>query len=363
MAINRRQFLQYSASIGASLSIGNLFSCAHTKGAIEKDKTILSGIRIIDAHAHPNQFFAENIRQPDNSSTIGQMRAFGMEASVFSAVGDLKFRRPDLSSVDTMSQLRRAKQLIWGRAKLVLKSADVPTYLKPGDPPGAILGIEGGNELHGNLNKVDKFYRAGVRVITLIHYGINEIGDNMSLSPKHMGLTDFGRKVVERMQSLGMVVDVAHAHRLTIKEISKISSTPLIDSHTDAGLVSRSRAWQDMELIAKTGGVICTWPLRGFGRDTFNDWAKEIRLMKNRLGIEHVSLGTDGGGTLPKRISGYRDIRNLVDLAISMKDFGLTQDLHKMISQLIWEETSIEFSNIVSVNGQNSFIWNLYYLL
>ena len=69
MAINRRQFLQYSASMGASLAIGNLFSCAHTKGVIEKDQTILSGIRIIDAHAHPNQFFCENIRNIDGSSS------------------------------------------------------------------------------------------------------------------------------------------------------------------------------------------------------------------------------------------------------------------------------------------------------
>ena len=113
------------------------------------------------------------------------MKAFGMEASVFSAVGDLEFLRKSLSSVsipqsvDTMSQLKRAKRFVkWGRVKLVLKSADVPTYLKPGDLPGAILGIEGGDDLNGNLNKVDEFYRAGVRVITLMHYGINEIGEN-----------------------------------------------------------------------------------------------------------------------------------------------------------------------------------------
>ena len=327
MAINRRQFLKYSASIGATLSIGNLFSCAHTPGVIEKDKTILSGIRIIDAHAHPNKFFVENTSRPDNSSTIGKMRAFGMEASVFSTVGDLKFLYPGLSSVDTMSQLGRAKRLVkWGKVKLVLKSADIPTYLKPDDLPGAILGIEGGDDLKGNLNKLDEFYRAGVRIINLMHYRINEIGDIMTSSPKHMGLTDFGRKVVERMQGLGMIVDVAHAHRLTLKQISEISSAPLIDSHTNPGCGRRLRDWEEMELIAKTGGIICTWPLRYPGRETFDDWAGEIRLMKKRLGIEHVGLGTDGGGNLPKRISGYKDIRNLLDLATSMKDFELSQD-------------------------------------
>jgi hypothetical protein len=63
-----------------------------------------------------------------------------------------------------------------------------------------------------------------------MHYTINEIGDIATENPKHKGLTHFGKRVVEKMQEMGMVVDVAHAHSLTLKDIAAISSKPIMDS-------------------------------------------------------------------------------------------------------------------------------------
>jgi microsomal dipeptidase-like Zn-dependent dipeptidase len=84
-----------------------------------------------------------------------------------------------------------------------------------------------------------------------------------------------------------------------------------------------------MELVAKTGGVVCTWPWaykRGNAvRKTFSDWAKEILEMKRRLGMDHVGLGTDGGGHLPNLIDGYRDVRDLVKLNVAMQEIGFSQ--------------------------------------
>jgi membrane dipeptidase len=138
------------------------------------------------------------------------------------------------------------------------------------------------------------------------------------------------------MQDLGIVVDVAHAHATTLKQIAEMSSRPLVDSHTspcsieDPLQCGRSRTWKEMERIAKTDGVVCTWPLaytRGATtRMTFSDWAKEILQMKNRLGIKHVGLGTDGGGDLPGLIEGYRDIGDLLKLVKTMQEFGFSQD-------------------------------------
>lgn len=63
-----------------------------------------------------------------------------------------------------------------------------------------------------------------------------------------------------------------------------------------------------------------------FRRTTFADWAKEILEMKTRLGIEHIGVGTDGGGHLPMHIDGYRDVRDLEKLARAMLDVGLSRD-------------------------------------
>ena len=85
-----------------------------------------------------------------------------------------------------------------------------------------------------------------------------------------------------------------------------------------------------MELVAKTGGVICTWPLaygRGnFRRSTLLDWAREIVKLKQRLGIEHVGLGTDGGGNLPQKVKGWKSILSLPKLIAAMREAELSQD-------------------------------------
>jgi microsomal dipeptidase-like Zn-dependent dipeptidase len=85
-----------------------------------------------------------------------------------------------------------------------------------------------------------------------------------------------------------------------------------------------------MERIAKKGGIICTWPLaytRPSGkRETFRDWALELLEMKRRLGVAHLGVGTDGGGSLPALIQGYRDVRDLATLARTMRDVGFSPE-------------------------------------
>jgi microsomal dipeptidase-like Zn-dependent dipeptidase len=229
-----------------------------------------------------------------------------------------------------------------GQVKLVLKASDIPEVKGSNYVPGAIMAIEGGDPLEGRPDRVDEFYHLGVRMITLVHYRNNELGDIMrgwkgkKVDPVANGLTPAGRKVLERMQALGMVVDVAHAHTLTLQEIAERTGKPLVDSHTgfcpyeDSSKCGRMRPWKDMELVAKSGGVICTWPMASkrsvSPRNTFLDWAREILEMKKKLGMEHVGLGTDGGGSISRFVEGYRDVRDLVQLISAMQDIGLSAE-------------------------------------
>lgn len=345
-ALSRRQFLRYSATIGTSVAFNGIAtSYAQASQKTSPDKSILQGIRIVDAHAHPDQFFSDSPRITDFSSTLGAITEIGMTASAFSAIGDFSamrignFQETDYTSTNRQfrSVLHLAKS---GKVKLILKSSDLPEVVGPGNPPGALLAIEGGDALEGKIERVDEFHRTGVRMITLMHYRNNELGDIMSgygskqPAPPRNGLTSAGRKIVDRMQELGMVVDVAHAQSLTLKQIAEISKKPLVDSHTspcpvpDPPGCTRARKWEDMERVAKTGGVVCTWPLAYktiyASRQTFSDWALEILEMKKKFGMEHVGLGTDGGGGLPGLINGYRDVRDLPQLASAMQEVGLS---------------------------------------
>ena len=345
--MNRRQFLRYSAFGGLSVSLGSFSHFAQSFSPSKNDQAPLKGLQMIDAHAHPDRY-VYNSRPTDNTSTLKTIKKLGMVASCFAAVGDSVFlsqgRMPGTEYHSTKTQLEWwFKGMVKsGKVKLVLKALDVPAVLDGDSPPGAILAIEGGDALRGDPDTVNQFYSLGVRIITLIHYRNNELGDtmrmwrNLSPGPPSNGLTPAGRKVVERMQDLGMAVDVAHAHTATLKQIAEMSSRPLVDSHTNPCSIEepmqcgRFRTWKDMELIAKTGGVVCTWPF-GYkqaetSRITFLDWAKEILEMKKRLGMEHVGLGTDGGGDLPGLIEGYRDIGDLPKLVEAMRVVGFSHD-------------------------------------
>ena len=135
-----------------------------------------------------------------------------------------------------------------------------------------------------------------------------------------------------------MVIDVAHARLQTLKGIAQASEAPLVDSHTNPMAFgykhpkpTRLRYWAEMELVAKTGGVVCTWPAAyskkyRYPRTTLRHWAEEIVEMKKRLGIEHVGLGTDGGGNLRRFVNGWHSIISLPKLMRAMGAAGLSQE-------------------------------------
>ena len=346
LKVNRRQLLQYASAVGFSGALGGMVSsCAQSPVKPDSGPTA-ANLRIIDPHAHPDQFHTARPARIDDSSTLNKIRAVGMSASAFAAVGDSEFfsRSSAVSFYDsTRAQLRRALNLAKaGKVKLVLKTSDIPAMVNQEIPPGAILAIEGGDPLEGKPDRVNEFYGMGVRIITVTHYRNNELGDVMASyarldpGPYQNGLTPAGGKVIERMQELGMAVDVAHAEPRTLRGIADMNPRPLLDSHTspcpseDSKQCGRQRTWHDMELVAKTGGVVCTWPFafnrRNQKRNTFSDWAQEILAMKKKLGMEHVGLGTDGGGNIPRFIEGYRDVRDLPKLAAAMAEAGFSPE-------------------------------------
>lgn len=349
---DRRKLLRYFALGGFSITLGrSLFSCARTpKKDVKELSDLGKEIRIIDAHAHPDLSF-QNQQISDRLSTLKAIKELGMVASGFAAVGDLahisKGRLKGLGKSDFQNTM---VQLNWWienfikkeKVRLVKKASDLSDKFNEKNPPGAILAIEGGDPLEGNPDRVNEFYQLGVRMITLVHYKNNELGDIMMEwgggrpTPLHNGLSKAGRRVIERMESLGMVVDVAHAHPVTLKQIVEVCSKPLIDSHTSLcplehpSWCGRLRTWEEMELIVKKGGLICTWPyaykMNSYERLTFLDWAKEIYEMKKRFGIEHIGLGTDGGGRIPKVIKNYGSICDLVYLVEALQKISLSKE-------------------------------------
>ena len=285
------------------------------------------------------------------------IREAGIVATSFAAVGDYAKYSTDAIGppyLDTLRQLAMVQE--WedrGFIKIIRNPQQIPRRFDLNGPINALLTIEGGDALEGHIDHLDKFYNRGVRIITLVHNNKNEIGSDMrqfaSNSTDDPGLTDFGYRVVERMNELGILIDVAHSSAQTVYDVAGCTRAPIIDSHTnplppvviDRG-PGRLRTYSEIEAIVETGGVICTWPLAYGGtypRLSFQDWAQEIKELKKHFDISHVGLGTDSGGGLPDYVEGWNDITELNLLGLAMLEEGFEK----------WEIAAFMGSNLLRV--------------
>ena len=336
--MNRRKFLGYCAVAGLPSAFCGPAGSMGAEIPIPDEGKQSARLMIADAHSHPYQI--HGARQLDSTTpTIEIMKQVGIAVCSFSAVGDMTFYRgrSGMPYSDTQNQLRQVMRLKEeGLVRVISKSSDLKSLPAARNITGAVIAIEGGDALEGKLQNLDAFHDYGVRLMTVLHDRDNEIGFNQR-SGADGPLSPFGVRVIEKMNKLGMVIDVAHSKPRTLQNIAEVSGAPLIDSHTspfpsgeEGSGLRRLRAWHDMETIAKTGGIVCTWPFAYSGntaqRTTLRHWAEEIVQLKARLGIEHCGLGTDGGGGLPRLVKGWKSIASLPDLIVAMREAGLTQE-------------------------------------
>ncbi|PCI61366.1 MAG: peptidase M19 [Kordiimonadales bacterium] len=97
------------------------------------------------------------------------------------------------------------------------------------------LGMENGAPISGDLANLDHFFERGIRYITLTHSKANHISDSSyDVERKWDGLSEFGEKVVTRMNELGIMVDISHVSDDAFWDALKVSAVPLIASHSSA---------------------------------------------------------------------------------------------------------------------------------
>ena len=158
-----------------------------------------------------------------------------------------------------------------------------------------------GNE----LNLVDVLYNAGIRLAGLTYSRKAYIGDGI-FERNDGGLSEFGLEVVQRMNELGMVVDVSHASFRTAMDAIEASETPVTFSHdgsytlsSDSFQARRLRKDEELLACARKGGVI---GITAVPNRFSNDPEQSIECvldhydyMVNLVGIDHVAIGTDTG--------------------------------------------------------------------
>lgn len=226
------------------------------------------------------------------------------------------------------SELRRLSEASSRRLSLVRTRGELDAFVKArADKPatvGALLSLEGLHALEGDAAAVDRLFDAGFRMLGLAHFFDNDFSGSAH-GVKKAGLSETGRALVARMESLGITIDLAHASSAAFDDVLALAKKPVVVSHTGVkGTCDNNRNLTDAQLrrLAKNGGVagIGYWKTATCGTDA-KAIAKAIRHAVKVAGVDHVGLGSDFDGAVATPF----DAAGLVELTDALLASGLDE--------------------------------------
>jgi len=213
-----------------------------------------------------------------------------------------------------------------GAFRIIASQADLAAYLAEREANPAmtagLLSIEGAHALDGDPANVDVVADVGIRMISPAHFFDTAFGGSAH-GVEQGGLTEKGRDMVRRMEARGVILDVAHASARTIDDALAIATRPVVASHTGVrGVCDNARNLSDEHLdgIAATGGLVGIgfWETASGGPHPA-DIARSIAYAIDRIGVDHVALGSDWDGAVPVPF----DAANVVRLTDALLAAGL----------------------------------------
>ena len=219
----------------------------------------------------------------------------------------------------------------------VLSYQDVESVYKSGKI-GALMSIEEGGVLGGDLDKLKQAYQDGVRLITLTWNYPNGLGEP-HCGEQHKKLTPKGIEFVEAMQDLGIIVDCSHLNDAGAEQLGDILNVPFVASHSNAREVTaHTRNLPDnlIKLIANKGGVIGLNFAQSFLGTSpvsrIEDIVKHGLYLINKGGEDVVALGTDFDGIKPN--TEIKDASEMYRLYDAFKEAGLSVE---QCEKLFWK--------------------------
>ena len=189
---------------------------------------------------------------------------------------------------------------------------------------GGLISVEGAHALEDDLANLEHFFQAGVRIMSPTFFFDNNFAGSAQGVNKG-GLTELGFELIQRMEKLGMTLDLSHASPNAIRDALSVSTRPVIVSHTGVRATcdnSRNLTDEQLSAIAATGGVIGIgfWSMMLCGNDV-GSIVRAIRHTVNVVGIDHVALGSD----FDAQILAPFDVSGLPLITEALLESGITE--------------------------------------
>ena len=176
--------------------------------------------------------------------------------------------------------------------------ADIYAAKKAGKT-GIILSFQNASPIENNLDRLALFHALGVRVIQLTYHERNLLG-NGCFERCDDGLSNFGVDAIRTMNQLGILIDLSHVGDRTTLETIDVSEKPVTVTHANARAYydhPRNKQDEALKLLASKGGIVGTTPFCNFlptrFDSTLEDYIDAVDDMVQRVGIDHVAVGTD----------------------------------------------------------------------
>ena len=295
--MDRKRFLASAAAIGiGATGLENL------KGAVSSvSGTEASGARrfwpgydeaiVVDFLASPG-YFNYPLNPPLNGEMIQNAVGSGITAVNLTVSGS-DFEGTVRKISGWMDRIERFPgALVQVRTRAQLNEAKASGRL------GIVFGFQDTTPFEGGLDHIATFQALGVKVTQLTYNVRNLVGDGC-LEPANGGLTRYGHQVVERMNDLGMLVDVSHCGQRTTAEGIAASTVPMAITHSGCSAVAehpRSKHDAELRALGDNGGVIGIYlmPFLTPGRVAMlDDVLNHIEHALNVCGEDHVGIGSD----------------------------------------------------------------------
>ena len=196
-------------------------------------------------------------------SDLYRFKTGGLDVQFFSVWSDGNQKSPyafanrQIDSLDAVIKRNPGKIVKAGTVKEILK-------VVKGNKIAALIGLEGGHQIENSLENLDFLYKRGTRYITITwnnstDWATSAFDEETNPAFKGKGLSDFGKKVVEHMNKIGMLVDVSHVGEKTFWDIMETTTKPIIASHSSVYALCpfrRNLKDEQIKAIAGNHGVI-----------------------------------------------------------------------------------------------------------
>jgi membrane dipeptidase len=198
-----------------------------------------------------------------NHSDLKRFKEGGLDYQLFSIWCDGDKKNPyawamrEMDTIDAVAARNPDKMVVaknWAQIQKALKEGKLV----------AQYGVEGGHMIEDDINRLDTFYKRGVRYMTLTWNNSPSWASSHAdeKDPKYTGprgLTPFGKQIIQRMNKLGIIVDISHVGEATFWDAIKTTTKPVIASHSNAYSicpVTRNLKDDQIKAVGKNGGVI-----------------------------------------------------------------------------------------------------------